>query len=88
VTYRGRGSTSCNQSVWLYDWSYGTWSRLDAHTVGTTEIEVSVQAGGTLASWVSGSAGDGEVAVRIRCTRGDSTSFWTSGDLLRVTYEK
>jgi hypothetical protein len=42
---------------------------------------------GTPADYVSGSTGDGEVAVRIRCSRSDG-SFYTSADLLRITYQR
>ncbi len=43
---------------------------------------------GTLADYVSGTSGDGDVAVRIRCARSDATSFYASGDLMKVVYEK
>ncbi|HEX2045540.1 MAG TPA: S8 family serine peptidase, partial [Gaiellaceae bacterium] len=88
VTYRGKGSASCYQALYVYDWTYGAWTRLDARTLGTTESEVNVGVGGNLANYVSGTTGEGDVAIRIRCTRGDSLSFSTSADLLRITYER
>ena len=44
--------------------------------------------GGTLADYVSGTTGDGDVAVRVRCTRADAYNFATRGDLLRVTFTR
>ena len=88
VTYRGKASATCTQSVFIYKWTTGSWVTLDSRSVGTTELEVSATPGGTLADYVSGTTGDGEVAVRIRCTRGDGVNFWTSADLLKIVYER
>jgi hypothetical protein len=63
--------------------------RLDAaqlRSVGTMELQVDATPTGALADYVSGSSGDGDVAVRVRCSR--SGSFFTSGDLLRITYQR
>jgi subtilisin len=88
VGYKGKSSATCDQSVWIYNWTAGRWAQLGARKVGTTEVEVTVAPSGTLADYVSGTSGDGDVAVRIRCSRGDSVSFYTSADLLRITYTR
>jgi subtilisin len=88
VTYKGKSSATCDQSIWIYSWTKGQWERIDARKVGTTEAEVTVAPSGTLADYVSGSSGDGDVAVRIRCSRGDSVNFYTSADLLKITYTR
>ena len=88
VTYKGKNSASCSQTVSVYNWTTGYWVQLDARTVGTSEVSITVAPTGTLADYVSGTTGDGDVAVRIRCTRSDSTSFYASGDLMKVVYEK
>ena len=87
VRYRGKSSYSCNQSLYVYKWTTGSWTRFDSRTLGTSELEVNVSVSGTLADYVSGTSGDGDVAVRLRCTR-DSGSYYTSSDLLQITYEK
>jgi hypothetical protein len=61
--------------------------QLDSRSIGTTETEVAVNVGGTLANYVSGSSGDGEVRVRVRCTTSNG-SFYASGDLLTATFTK
>jgi serine protease AprX len=86
VTYRGKSSYSCTQTVDAYNWATGVWTRLNSRSVGTTESQVDATVPGTLADYVSGSSGDGDVAVRIRCSR--SGSFYTSADLLRITYQR
>jgi hypothetical protein len=46
-------------------------------------VEVRYRAlSGTLANYVSGSSGDGDVAICVPCVR-DSGSFYTSGALMR-----
>jgi serine protease AprX len=86
VTYRGQSSASCTQTVYVYNWTTATWTSLDSRTLGTYEVEITKAVGGTLADFVSGTAGVGEVAVRVRCTKG--SNFYTSTDLLRITYER
>jgi serine protease AprX len=87
ITYRGKSYRTCTQVVYVYNWTTGGWVQLDSRSVSTSEIEVNASPTGTLADYVSGSSGDGEVAVRIRCSRSDS-SFFTSADLLRITYQR
>ena len=88
VTYQGKSSASCTQYLYVYSWTNATWVRVDARTVGTTEVGVTVTLGGTLADYVSGTSGDGDVLVRVRCLRSDAVNFFVSGDLMRVTFDK
>jgi hypothetical protein len=53
---------------------------------GPTETEASFTLTAALASYVSGTTGNGDVAVRVHCTRTDTVVFTTSGDLMRVTF--
>jgi serine protease AprX len=86
VTFRGKSSASCSQTLYAYNWTSASWKSLDSRTLGTTEIGLTLTVGGTLSDYVSGSSGDGDVVVRVRCTKG--SSFYTSTDQLRITYEK
>ncbi len=83
VSYQGKNSRSCTQTVDIWRFTDSTWVKLDSRAVGTTEVLVADRSpGGTLANFVG--AG-GEVRVRVRCqTR--SGSFTSSGDLLRLSY--
>jgi subtilisin len=87
ITYKGRNSRSCSQTLWIFNWTTSGWVQLDSRSVGTSEVLVDGYVGGTPADYVSGTSGDGEVRVRVRCTHG-SSSFYTRADLLRVTYTK
>ena len=82
ITYRGNASASCTQVLSVYNWTKAAWTQLNSKSVGTTEVQTIVSPPGTLADYVSGTSGDGEVMVRIRCSR--STNFWVGGDLMRV----
>ena len=60
--------------------------QLSSRSVGRTEVTIANLApSGTLANYVSGTTGDGDVRVRVRCRR-SSPSFFASGDLLRISY--
>ena len=87
TTYRGRNSLTCAQTVLIYRWTTNSWVTLDSRDVGPTEVLVERAVSGALADYVSGTSGDGEVRLRVRCTHA-SSSFYSSGDLLRVTYTK
>ena len=86
IRYRGRASAPCTQTIAVYNWSAAVWTTLDTRTVSGTEVQVDKAVGGTLASYVSGTTGDGEVRVRLRCTAG--YGFYTGADLLRVTHTR
>jgi hypothetical protein len=83
VTYRGLSSPACTQNLAIWNWRTGIWVSLGSRTAGTTEVETSLTPTGTLADYVRGTTGNGDVAVRFRCT---GTTFTSSSDLLRVSY--
>jgi subtilisin family serine protease len=87
VSYRGKSSATCSQTVLVFRWTTATWVQLDLRSVGPTEVQVDRPVTGTLADYVSGTTGDGEVRVRVRCTS-TTTAFVTSGDMLRVTHTR
>ena len=87
VSYRGMSSRSVTQTVSLYRWTDGAWVTLDSRSVSTSEVGLTLTPTGTLADYVSGTSGDGEVRVRIRSTTTGGT-FYTSGDLLRIAFTK
>ncbi len=87
VSYKGKSSRTCTQRVDIWRWTTTSWVQLDSRSVGTTEVEVNRLPGGALADYVSGTSGDGQVHVRVRCTL-SSASFTTSADLMRIRYTK
>lgn len=86
ITYRGKQSLSATQRVAIWRWTDSRWVTLSTRTVGTTEVTVAnVSPPGTLANYVSGVSGPGEVRIRIRSSRSSGT-FRTRGELVRITY--
>jgi subtilisin family serine protease len=86
VSYTGKSSRSCTQVIFIWRWTTSSWVQLSSRNVGTTEVSIANLApGGMLADHVSGTSGDGDVRVRVRCRR-SSQSFFASGDLLRISY--
>jgi Tol biopolymer transport system component len=83
VTYQGYNSRSCSQTIYIYNWSSGSWSALNSRKVGTAEARIAdVPVGGTQSNYVGG----GEVRVRVRCTvRG---GFVANANQLQIRYEK
>jgi len=87
VTYRGFSTTACTQTLTIWNWQTGVWSSLGSRTLGTTETETVATVTGTLANYVSGTTGNGDVAVRVACSGGYYfTSFTTSSELLKIAY--
>ncbi len=68
VSYAGKNSRSCTQTVAIWNWNNTSWVQLDSRSVGTTEVSIAnLVPGGTLSRYVSGTTGDGELRVRVRC---------------------
>lgn len=86
ISYRGSHSAACSQGIYLWNWSNGYWVRYSSTAGGPSETEASFTLTGALGSYVSGTTGNGDVAVRVHCTRSDTVGFTTSGDLMRVTF--
>jgi hypothetical protein len=87
ITYKGKNSASCTQTVDVFRWTDSTWVQLSQRSVGTTEVNLADLApSGAASDYVSGTSGLGEVRVRVGCTRG-SSSFYSSADLMRIAYE-
>jgi hypothetical protein len=88
VTYRGSHSAACTQTLYLWHWSTGYWVRFSSAEAGPAESEIAFTVTSALDDYVSGTAGDGDVAVRVHCARSNAVAFTTSADLMRVTYSK
>ncbi|MDQ3991707.1 MAG: hypothetical protein M3245_05300, partial [Actinomycetota bacterium] len=86
VAYRGRNSLSCGQTVSIWRWTTNSWVQLDSRSVGATEVLVDKTVDGAPADYVSGTTGDGEVRVRVRCTK--RSAFYSRGDLMKVTFTR
>jgi uncharacterized protein YkwD len=84
VTHRSLSSSPCTQTLWAWNWQQGLWSSLGSTTAGATETETNATVGGTLADYVSGTTGNGDVAIRVSCS--SSSSFTLSTDLLRIAF--
>ncbi|MCC6237953.1 MAG: CAP domain-containing protein [Dehalococcoidia bacterium] len=86
VSFGGSHSASCTQSVWAWNWTRGTWQRLDSRAAGVAAGQVTVAVPGALAEFVSGTTGTGNVAIAVVCSRADGGAVTTRADLLSLTY--
>jgi Domain of unknown function (DUF4082)/Bacterial Ig-like domain len=87
VSYTGRNSASCTQTVHIWRWTTSSWVQLSSRSVGTAEVALAdLIPVGAAADYVSGTTGDGELRVRIRCTR--SSNFVAAGELMRIAYRR
>ena len=71
----------------IYRAATNTWVGLSSRSVGRTEVGLTLTPPGAPRDYVTGTSGDGEIRIRVRCTRA-SSSFYTSGDLLRIAYDR
>ena len=85
ITYKGKNSASCSQTVAVFRWTDSTWVPLSVRTVGTIEVLIAnLSPSGAAGDYVSGTSGSGQVRVRVTCER--SSGFSASGDLMRIRY--
>jgi hypothetical protein len=80
VNVKTKASTTCNQTVSIYNFGSSSWVALDSRSVGSTPVAFGVAVAGTLSNYV----GSGNLRVRVSCSAG--SSFAHSTDLLRVSY--
>ena len=85
LTYRGSNSITCTQTLWVWNWSTSGWTQLGGSNSVQGETQLTRSVTGSLANYVSGDSGAGEVRIRVRCTRTDG-SFIARGDLMRIVY--
>ncbi len=86
MAYEGKSTKTCQQTVSLWNWKQSSWETLDSRSVlGSRTVTGLQPKGTTLADYISGDAGEGEVRIQARCAR-TSGSFTDSTDVLRVTY--
>jgi subtilisin family serine protease len=85
VTYQGRNSASCTQTVAIFRWSDSAWVTLDSRSVGTTDVLVTglAPAGAPSAYDSSG----GELRVRVRCTNSSFSALFSSGNWMQIAYD-
>ena len=82
VTYTGRNSRDCMQVISAWRWADSTWQQLNSSTVGNADTtRADLVPPGAPSGYVSPT---GELRVRVRCTT--TASFFSSGDLLRISY--
>jgi glucose/arabinose dehydrogenase len=85
VSYRGANSLTCTQSVAIWRWTTSSWVTLRSSSVGASETSIlGLVPTGALADYVSGTSGNGDVRIRVRCTR--STNFVSRGEWMFLDY--
>jgi hypothetical protein len=82
VSYVGKNSRSCTQTLAAWRWSDSTWQQFSSRAVGTTEVSLADLAPPGASSDYIGPGG--ELRVRVRCTT--NANFFASGDLLKIAY--
>jgi hypothetical protein len=86
VTYKGKNSQICSQTVAIWRWTTSTWVQLDSRPVGATEVAIrDLMPPKPAASFVSNTTGPGDVRVRVRC-QNSGVNFAARGDLLNLDY--
>jgi FtsP/CotA-like multicopper oxidase with cupredoxin domain len=87
VTYSGKNSLSCTQTVSIWKWSTSTWVQLDSRTVGATNVAIAGLAPPGAASAYRGTgASAGQLRIRVACS-GPGSNFVSSGTLVKLVYD-
>ncbi len=87
VHYSGMNSLTSSQRIRIWNYRTGKWNTVDTRSVGPSELSLTALPGGTLADYVSGSRGDGDLRVGVRTRQSDSTRYFSSADALSVVYD-
>jgi hypothetical protein len=91
VTYRGRSSvtTGISATPAIWNWNTSAWVTLGpAVPVGTSEVEITRTPPGAASQYIGRGTSAGQMRVQVVSQRTSGTgTFFTSGDLLKVTYD-
>ena len=87
VSYVGKNSTTCTETLAVWNFTTSTWVQINSTSVGTGEVVRSnIVPSGKLSDYVSGTSGSGEVRVQVSCSTA-ATNFTASGDFMSITYQ-
>ena len=82
ITYDGNYSVSRTQTIYLWNWSSGSWTQVDQASIGTSDVTRTY----TTASPTAFVSGANEVRVRVLGNNRNST-YSCRADYLAVTYD-
>jgi multicopper oxidase len=96
VSYKGKCSLTCNQTVSIYNWRTASWVQLDpaspaTRPVGPADVAINdvavppSPAAGSWTDYVGTGANAGLTRVRILATRGGT--FISSGNFMKLVYD-
>ncbi len=80
ITYNGKYSTSRTQTLYLYNFSSGTWTQINSGSVGTTDVTKTY----TTTSPANFVSATGEIRLRVSAN-GRSSTYSCYGDYLAYT---
>ncbi|HMJ36243.1 MAG TPA: multicopper oxidase domain-containing protein [Baekduia sp.] len=87
VSYKGRSSSSCTQTVAIWRWATSAWVQLDTRAVGASDVSIANLSPPAPQSDFRGTgASAGQVRVRIACS-GPAVSFSSSGTSMNLVYD-
>jgi uncharacterized protein YkwD/chitodextrinase len=86
VSYAGSATQPCTRSISVYDWSSFTWQVLSTGTAGTATSTLTLRLAAPFARYLGGSGTNGEVRIRVACSRTDATPFTLRTDRLTLGY--
>jgi multicopper oxidase len=87
VDYKGGSSVASTQTLSIFRWATSGWVDLDSRSVGPGQQRIrNLNPPGDQSRYVGTGSNAGKVRVRVDC-RGPSTQFYSTGDLLKLTYD-
>ena len=101
VSYTGKCSVACNQTIYVWKWTTPSgWVQIDpappatSRAVGTTDVPIAdiavppSPAAGKWSSYIGTGANAGQVRVRVSTSRAAGTGVYsTSGNFMKLTYD-
>jgi hypothetical protein len=87
VSYKGKNSASCAQTLAIWSWVTSTWVQLDSRTVGAADVSiVNLVPPAPQSDFRGTGANAGQLRVRVACA-GPAVSFTSSGTFMNLVYD-
>ncbi|MGZ8687305.1 MAG: CAP domain-containing protein [Gaiellaceae bacterium] len=86
ASYAGTSTQLCTRTLSVYDWSTYTWQTLSTGTAGAATSALTLPLAGPFGRYLGGSSTNGEVRIRVSCSRTDAVPFTVRTDRLTLAY--
>jgi multicopper oxidase len=86
VTYKGKNSLSCVQTLSIWKWATNEWVQFDSRSVGAADVSITGTPPAPASAYRGTGTSAGQLRVRVACS-GPAAAWVSSGNLMKIVYD-